>query len=55
MSPNDRPQQELNHIALLRQEYSGSIDFLREKVEELLKSMTQVENNLSETIVKYQE
>ena len=55
MSRNDGREQELKELALLREEYSGSIDFLREKVEELLKSMTQVENNLSETIVKYQE
>ncbi len=55
MSQNDGREQELKELALLREEYSGSIDFLREKVEELLKSMTQVENNLSETIVKYQE
>ena len=55
MSRNDGREQELKELALLREEYSESIDFLREKVEELLKSMTQVENNLSETIVKYQE
>lgn len=55
MSRNDGREQELKELALLREEYSGSIDFLREKVEELLKSMTQVENNLSETIEKYQE
>ena len=55
MSRNDGREQELKELTLLREEYSESIDFLREKVEELLKSMTQVENNLSETIVKYQE
>lgn len=55
MSQNDGREQELKELTLLREEYSESIDFLREKVEELLKSMTQVENNLSETIVKYQE
>lgn len=38
---------------LLRQEYLESIDELRDKVEELLQSMTQVEQNLSETIVEY--
>lgn len=38
---------------LLRQEYLESIDYLRDKVEELLNSMTQVEQNLSETIVQY--
>lgn len=40
---------------LLRQEYLESIDYLRDKVEELLQSMTQVEQNLSETIVQYRE
>lgn len=55
MAQNDGREQELKELELLRQEYSGSIDFLSEKVEELLKSLTQVERNLSETIVKYQE
>lgn len=40
---------------LIRQEYLESIDYLRDKVEELLESMTQVEQNLSETIVQYKE
>lgn len=40
---------------LLRQEYLENIDHLSEKVEELLNSMTQVEKNLSETIIQYQE
>ena len=45
MAQNDGQQ-------LLPQEYQESIDYLRDKVEELLQSMTQVEQNLSETIVE---
>lgn len=48
MAQNDGQQ-------LLPQEYQESIDYLRDKVEELLQSMTQVEQNLSETIVEYKE
>ena len=40
---------------LLRQEYLESIEYLNEKVEELLSSMTQIEQNLSETIIEYRE
>ena len=40
---------------LLRQEYLESIDYLRDKVEELLVSMTQVEQNLAETTEQYKE
>ena len=40
---------------LLRQEYMENIELLSEKVEELLQSMTQVEQTLSETIEQYKE
>lgn len=48
MAPNDGQD-------LLRQEYLESIEYLNEKVEELLSSMTQIEQNLSETIIEYRE
>lgn len=48
MAPNDGQE-------LLRQEYLESIQYLEEKVEELLSSMTQIEQNLSETIIQYKE
>lgn len=38
----------------LRQEYLNSIKYLGDKVEELLQTMTQVQENLSETIEQYQ-
>lgn len=37
----------------LRQEYLANIEYLNSKVEELLGSLTQVEQNLSETIEQY--
>lgn len=55
MAQNDGREQELKELELLRQEYSGSISLLSEKVEGLLHSMTQVEKNLSETIQQYKE
>ena len=39
----------------LRQEYLANIEYLNNKVEELLSSLTQVEQNLSETIEQYDE
>lgn len=39
----------------LRQEYLTSIEYLSDKVEELLAALTQVEHNLSETVEQYQE
>lgn len=48
MAQNDGQEQ-------LRQEYLESIEYLNEKVEELLSSMTQIEKNVSETIIQYQE
>lgn len=48
MAQNDGEEQ-------LRQEYLESIDYLRDKVEELLVSMTQVEQNLAETTEQYKE
>lgn len=39
----------------LRQEYLTSIEYLSNKVEELLTALTQVEQNLSETVEQYQE
>ena len=39
----------------LRQEYLTSIEYLSDKVEELLSALTQVERNLSETMEQYRE
>ena len=39
----------------LRQEYLTSVEYLGDKVEELLTALTQVEQNLSETVEQYQE
>lgn len=52
MSQNNEQDKELE---LLRQEYSDSIDYLSDKVTELLKTMTQVQQNLSDTITKYKD
>lgn len=48
MSQNDGQEE-------LRQEYLASAEYLNDKVAELLAAMTQVEQNLSETIEQYQE
>ena len=39
----------------LRQEYLTSIEYLNDKIEELLAAMTQVEQDMSETIEQYRE
>ncbi len=39
----------------LRQEYLNSIEYLGDKVEELLQTMTQVQESLAETVEQYQE
>ena len=41
--------------AELRQEYLANIEYLNDKIAELLEAMTQVEQNMSETIEQYRE
>ena len=48
MAPSDGQE-------MLKQEYLANIEYLNNKVEELLSSLTQVEQNLSETIEQYDE